>query len=533
MLESPRGRSKNTRRMMTTPPIYSATSTGWSNRFLLLAIAGILFLTLYPFRFELARHRPGLGSPFLLEGLGKDAGRLDLLLNVLLFMPFGFGLAAKLHERGKSKASTLLPALLCGAFLSYVIEFLQIYIPGRDSGWTDVGTNSSGSFLGALVFLLFGALLLPPLSSMERTFGSWMAGRHGVIICLIYFGLWFAFSASLQKESRPSNWSPNARLLLGYSAAERSASGWTGQILRLQLWDHALANRSALHITSSPSDGSPDQAPLADFDFSGVAPFQDQRHTLPDLSWASSSDIPDGAVFDSTSWLASPTPISALINDLHGTHQFALRLVCRPASTPPASMPVLLVTPGPGLSDLLLQQEGPDLIFWFRTPLSISRSRMSWDIPDVFSAGQSRDILFSYDGANLSLFIDGRERGDGYDLGPPAALARTIRNIKAVELPGYRFIFYAVIFFPAGSLLGLSWRKTTGHPASRAALILFGFLLPPLLLELLLTRIAGRALSFEAVFLSILFAAAGGFWVNADRAATNSTIHPTQVHSTS
>lgn len=476
---------------------------------------------------------PGLGSPFLLEGFGKDAGRLDVVLNVLLFMPFGFGLAAKLHERGKSKASALLPVLLCGALLSYVIEFLQIYIPSRDSGWTDVGTNSSGAFLGALVFLLFGSLLLPALSSTEQIFGSWMAGRHGVIICLIYFGLWFAFSASLQRESRPSNWNPNARLLLGYSAAERSASGWTGQILRLQLWDHALANSAALHIASSLNGGSADQAPVADFDFSGTAPFQDQRHTLPDLSWASSSDVPNAAVFDGTSWLASSDPISPLIDDLHRTHQFALRLICRPAGTRLANMPVLLVSPGFGPPDLLLQQEGSDLIFWFRTPLSISRNRMSWDIPDVFSAGQSRDILFSYDGSNLSLFIDGRERGSGYDLGPPAALARTIRNIKTLELPGYRFIFYAVIFFPAGSLLGLSWRKTSGHRIARAALIFFGFLLPPLLLELLLTRIAGRPLSVEDLFLSILFAAAGGLWVNADRAATTSTIHPTQVHSTS
>ncbi len=518
--------------MMTTAPTDSATSTGWSNRFLLLAIAGILFLTLYPFVFSLTRHRPGLGSPFLLEGFGKDAGLFDAVLNVLLFMPFGFGLAAKLHERGKSKAAALLPALLCGAFLSYVIEFVQIYIPSRDSGWTDVGTNSTGSFLGALVFLLFGALLLPPLSTVERIFGTWMAGRHGVLICVLYFGLWFAFSASLQKKSRPSNWSPNARLLLGYSAAHRSASGWTGQILRLQLWDHALSDSSALRIGSSPLGNSADPAPLADYNFSGFAPFQDQRHSLPDLSWTSktpTSNVSDGAIFDGTSWLASAEPISIPIHDdLRMTHQFALRLVCRPASTPPANTPVVLVAPDSAprgfRPDLLLEAEGPGLIFWFRTPLSMSGSRMSWVIPNVFNVGQLRDILFSYDGSNLSLFIDGQKRRSDYILGPPAALARTIRNVKTEELPGYRFIFYAVIFFPAGSLLGLSWRKTSTHPASRAALVFFGFLLPPLLLELLLVRIAGRALSLENFVLSILFAVAGGLWVNADRAASTSTM---------
>ena len=75
---------------------------GCSNRILLLATAGILFLTLYPFRFDFHAAVPGGGSPFLLGRSEKTAGLLDVFLNVLLFIPFGFGLAAKLRERGKS-----------------------------------------------------------------------------------------------------------------------------------------------------------------------------------------------------------------------------------------------------------------------------------------------------------------------------------------------------------------------------------------------------------------------------------------------
>ena len=69
--------------------------SGWSNRILILAIAGILFLTMYPFRLNIHALANG-ASPFLL-GKSEKSGLVDALLNVLLFVPFGFGLGEKLR----------------------------------------------------------------------------------------------------------------------------------------------------------------------------------------------------------------------------------------------------------------------------------------------------------------------------------------------------------------------------------------------------------------------------------------------------
>lgn len=107
----------------------------FSNRILVLATAGILFLTLYPFRFDFHAASPAGSSPFFLGRTLKPVGFLDGFLNVLLFVPFGFGLAEKFRARGKSLAFTLALALAAGALLSYIIELLQFYIPQRDSGW--------------------------------------------------------------------------------------------------------------------------------------------------------------------------------------------------------------------------------------------------------------------------------------------------------------------------------------------------------------------------------------------------------------
>jgi VanZ family protein len=140
----------------------------WSNRILWASAVGILFLTLYPFRPDFARKPAGGGNPFLLGRSQEAKGSLGIVLNVLLFVPFGFGFSEKLHERGVSRKAAMLLALAAGAAFSYGIEFAQIYIPPRDSGWLDVFTNSAGSAAGFLLFEILGARAIGLLSRAEE-----------------------------------------------------------------------------------------------------------------------------------------------------------------------------------------------------------------------------------------------------------------------------------------------------------------------------------------------------------------------------
>jgi len=75
----------------------------------------------------------------------------DILINIFGFIPFGFLFLAYLtwHRHLKHPATV---TVLAGAAISLTIEILQEYIPGRDSGILDVFTNTSGTFLGALLF---------------------------------------------------------------------------------------------------------------------------------------------------------------------------------------------------------------------------------------------------------------------------------------------------------------------------------------------------------------------------------------------
>jgi glycopeptide antibiotics resistance protein len=482
----------------------------WSNRILIAAVAGIFFLTLYPFRFSLVRH----GPPFLLAGWGKDAGVLDAFLNILLFVPYGFGLAERLRERGKSRAVVLGITFLAGALLSYSVELLQFYIPMRDSGWGDVITNSSGSVLGLFFYELAGAATLHVASRMESTFVTWLHWRRLIMVLLLYVGVWLGASIPLQRQARISDWGPKPLLLIGSSAAEEPDSAWNGKVSEVEFWNRSLPDRVARAITAGRPEEGP--APLASYSLSGLPPYQDRRHALPGLVWVRDSSASAPPVVGA-SWLVSRAPLSALVDQVERTNRFALRVLCQPGLTAFArNRRFVIIAQFPGHTDLELSQEGTRLIFWFRNPLSAKRPRFTWDVPGVFAPNEPRNLLLSYDGSRLTLYVDGKKEGRPYQLDPGAGLALFLRRLKSGELDGYHYIFYALVFFPAGCLLGLGWRKLASQAGLRLAVMLLGALVVPLVFETCLALAGSTSVWLGNIVLSALLVLAGAFWLNAD-----------------
>ena len=71
-------------------------------------------------------------------------GSADAGLNLLLFVPLGFLVAS----RGRGPASSL----LVGLAVSGLIEGWQLFLAGRHAGLSDLVWNSSGAFVGALLW---------------------------------------------------------------------------------------------------------------------------------------------------------------------------------------------------------------------------------------------------------------------------------------------------------------------------------------------------------------------------------------------
>ena len=78
---------------------------------------------------------------------------VDVLGNIVVFVPLGVGLAGVLYQNNAWQ--TVRRATLVGLLFSLTIEIIQLTIPSRATDVDDLIFNTLGVALGAIVFSLF------------------------------------------------------------------------------------------------------------------------------------------------------------------------------------------------------------------------------------------------------------------------------------------------------------------------------------------------------------------------------------------
>jgi hypothetical protein len=76
----------------------------------------------------------------------------NVILNIVAFIPLGFFACAYFTSVGRISRPVLFTIILGGA-VSLTIEILQAYLPTRNSGMTDIITNTSGTALGTELYI--------------------------------------------------------------------------------------------------------------------------------------------------------------------------------------------------------------------------------------------------------------------------------------------------------------------------------------------------------------------------------------------
>jgi glycopeptide antibiotics resistance protein len=504
--------------MTTEDDSLRRSSAAWANRILILSLLGICYLTLFPFVLRIFPPRVIHKSAFLLGNSAKKPHSIDFLLNVLLFVPYGFGLSAQARKRRAPKWIIFLIALTIGAATCYTVEFLQYFIPSRDSGWDDVFSNTLGSVVGFVLFEFFGASILETASGWEKYFAEWISPRRTALFLVLYFLAWFGISAFLQRETRLSNWDSQNVLFVGNDASGQES--WRGQVDLLQLWDRSLSDREMAELSSGQISDQINEGLLGSYNFSNLPPYEDASHSLPALNWHphNPQEMETGKLdLDGKSWLSTDSPVEKFNQAVTKSSQFTMHVVCTPVEIKNANGRIVSVSqPGDNVN-VHLRQEGRSLVLWFRNPLSETRAMLAWYVPAAFDANKKLDIAASYNGADAFMYLNGNPVPRAYRLTPGASLMHTLGGVQTVALTGYSVVYETVIFLPAGILIGLAARKFApgSHPYVR--MITLSILLPSVLLEVLLAAVGGGRIWPRDIALSIFFGLAGILLVNADR----------------
>ena len=490
----------------------------WSNRILIVSALAVVYLTLFPFQIHFAFPHPFHRSPFLLGDSVKVLRYSDFFLNVLLFVPFGFGLSLQLCKRGIGRWTGPLVALVVGACVSYTVELLQLYIPDRDSGWEDVISNTTGAVAGSVLFAFCGAAILGGLSKYADSFEGWLSPRRLALLLLIYFAACFGVSVPLQKETRLSNWDTQCSLIVGNDAEGQSP--WRGQIFLLQIWNRALPEQTIRLISRQESKDDADAGLLGSYDLTSPPPYQDQRNLLPALAWTTaqphflSARAPE---LGANSWLRTKAPVEDLTREIEKSSQFTVHMLCAPADTQGASGRIVSLSQSSDNINFYLRQQGSDLVFWVRNPLSESGAFLAWTVRGAFESGKARDIFATYDGSDAFMYLDGRRVPRIYRLSPGASLIHAVFLTKTADLDADVIVYETLIFLPAGLLIGLGAGNRSRQKISVVWMLVLGVLLPGVLLEVLLVVVSGRSIWLGNIALSLLFGFAGILLMNADR----------------
>lgn len=398
----------------------------------LLGLAAILYLRLIPFDFIRVDHIP-------LERITwRPLTFRDVPLNILLFIPFGFGLAGLMVRRGR-QTGIIGRVMLIGVLLSAVLEAAQLFMPDRVPSFADVAANAVGALLG---YGLYRAWEMGFVVALQR----YATRRNLLIGTALYTCSVVLFTSYLYRSVRLSNWDMSFPLVVGNEALGKRQ--WSGELKWLTM---------IVHDNSSEVSGM--------YRFNGQAPFAELTGfiDLPPLNWREGPTMPqdgEGVNVGPGEWLATDGPATGFSSAARSVDRFEIEMSVAsadPAQRGPAR--IVSISADATRRNVTIGQDRDALIIRLRTPASGENGQIpEFLIPDVFADDRLRYINARYDAPMLWAKVDDRE----YSLSLAPGLAFfpgfISKNHWQVIMEGnphrYDWAYWGIIAGPAIAVLG-------------------------------------------------------------------------------
>lgn len=463
----------------------------WASLVITLSVLLVILATLIPFNFSI--HFPSI-KEVLKEFIKPSTTFYDFTANILLFVPFGVGLASHFRRYEQVRLDKFKIAVALSLGLSLTVEILQVFLPTRDPSLVDIFTNTIGGALGYWAFQQWRVRLIEQFLTLIQVIRPYLSLQRLLILLTVYTAVILIGSTALQKTGYLGNWDPNFPLIIGN---ERTGDRpWRGSVSDLYFGDRAL---SATEVAELLSGKQPPEILgnflMAAYQLMGSGNYQDQTGNLPNLVWQGSPppiEANTPALLSPDHWLTTETPATSLTQKIRKTSQFTMvTTIATDDTNQVGPSRAISLSADTGRRNFTLGQQNSHLVFRFRTPLSGENAASPQMLfPDILADKNPHRLVITYGGSVLKLYVDHAQQVFTRQWTPEIALFHlliatdvTNANMQGLIEVTLKLLYYSLLFVPLGLILGIL-SLMLNHRFLNQPLLVYGTaVLPALLLE--------------------------------------------------
>jgi glycopeptide antibiotics resistance protein len=397
----------------------------------------------------------------------------DIIINIPLFIPFGFLFFALLKVLEKKWTTKIILTTFSGFILSFIIEFCQLFLP-RSPSLADIFANTVGAITGALIATFYYAQLT---RLVQRGWSNIQRSKSLSTIIIIYGALLFIFSNFPILHSDFSNWDPSFTFQLGNEATLNRP--WLGKIYLVAIYRRAL---NPEEVTTNFKAGPFRDASKSSARDNLVAFYNFNEGTGNTVHDTSSFDLPlDLTIYDTsrTKWLTpngiefledtiikSQKPAEKLFYHLYSNNSLTIEAWIAPANiTQGGPARILSLSRDPSFRNFTLGQEGKNIHFRLRTPISgLNGTKVHLQTKDDFLTMEIQHLVATYRNGVEKLYVNSIE----YETTLLDA-SNNLLNLLGAGLGG-KWAYCFLFLFPVGFL---SYTILLKNPGSTVKAILF------------------------------------------------------------